>query len=549
MPDRTSKLDGLPARVAGLPARLAGRAAVEAASAVALLRAGAFGLEPPQRLLRVLLDFQRHGPAGAALSFACQRYPGRAAILDERGSLTFAELDERSTRLAAALRERGFTDGDSIGILCRNHRGMFDALFAAAKLGARTVLLNTDFAGPQLADVCQRERIDLLVHDEEFALGGYAPRLGAVLGWAEAGRTDSIESLLAGAGPVSRLDRPARGQRIVLLTSGTTGTPKGAAREFGTSLAIPGGYLSRIALRSQRTVLVAVPVFHAWGLLSAVIALGIGDTLVLRRRPDAAEVAECLQLHDCDALITVPIVLSRLLAELDGHPRDLPALRLVAVSGSALSPELVERCRRQLGEVLHNLYGSTEVAYASIATPADLAAAPGSVGRPPHGITVRILGEDDQPLPAGRTGRIFVGSSLQFGGYTGGGSKQRVGGLMATGDLGHLDSDGRLWIDGRDDEMIVSGGENVFPGEVEQLLADHPDVAEAAVVGVPDPDFGQRLRAFVVPAGGARLDAEQLRDYVKQHLARYKVPRDVEFLDALPRNPAGKVVKRELPHD
>jgi len=536
-----------------LPARLAARAGVETVSALALLRAGAVGLEPPHRLLRVLRDFQAHGPAGAALSFACRRQPDRTAIIDERGSISFAELDERSTRLAVALRQRGFADGDSLGILCRNHRGMFDALFAAAKLGARTVLLNTDFAGPQLAEVCRRERIDLLIHDQEFAanLGGDADlRRGTVLGWTESeDAPDSIESLLAGPAADGSLGRPARGQRIVLLTSGTTGAPKGAAREFGTSLAIPGGYLSRIALRSQQKVFLAVPAFHAWELLSAVIALGLSDTLVLRRRPDIAELADGLQRHDCDALITVPILLSRLLTELAERPRELPALRLVAVSGSALTPELVARCRRQLGEVLYNLYGSTEVAYASIATPADLAVAPGSVGRPPHGITVKILDADDRPVPAGQAGRIFVGSSMQFGGYTGGGSKQQVGKLMATGDLGHLDADGRLWIDGRDDEMIVSGGENVFPGEVEELLSAHPDIAEAAVVPVPDSEFGQRLRAFVVPAGEARLDAEQIRDYVKQHLARYKVPRDVRFLDALPRNPAGKVVKRELPED
>jgi fatty-acyl-CoA synthase len=541
-------------RIAGglgkLPAKLANRAGVEAVSALALLRAGAFGLEPPQRLLRVLAAFQAHGPAGAALSIACQRHPSRTAIIDERGSISFAELDGRAHRLAVALRGQGFRDGDSIGILCRNHRGMFDALFAAAKLGARTVLLNTDFAGPQLADVCQRERIDLLVHDEEFAdgLGQCSPRHGTVLAWTDADRPDSIEALLASTGAEARLRSPSRSQRIVLLTSGTTGAPKGAAREFGTSLAIPGGYLSKIALRSQQNVLIAVPVFHAWGLLSAVIALALADTLVLRRRPEIAELAECLQTYGCDALITVPILLSRLLTELAEHHRELPDLRLVAVSGSALTPELVERCRRQLGEVLYNLYGSTEVAYASIATPADLAAAPGSVGRPPYGTTVKILDENGRPLPAEQAGRIFVGSGLQFGGYTGGGSKQQVDGLMATGDVGHLDAAGRLWIDGRDDEMIVSGGENVFPGEVEELLSAHPDIAEAAVVPVPDADFGQRLRAFVVPAGG-ELDAEQVKAYVKQHLARHKVPRDVEFLDALPRNPAGKVVKRELPHD
>ncbi|HEU5268908.1 MAG TPA: AMP-binding protein [Jatrophihabitans sp.] len=546
MPDRLPR----PQELVRLPGRLAGRAGVETVSALALLRAGAVGLEPPHRLLQVLRDFQWYGPAGAALSFARRRQPSRTAIIDERGPVSFAELDDRSTRLAAALRRRGFVDGDSIGILCRNHRGLFDALFAAAKLGARTVLLNTDFAGPQLADVAGRERIDLLIQDEEFAAhSGYTPRLGVLLGWTDGEHPDSIESLLAGTAAGERPDRPERGQRIVLLTSGTTGAPKGAAREFGTSLAIPGGYLSRIALRSRRYVFVAVPVFHAWGLLSALIALALADTLVLRRRPEIGEVADCLQQYDCDALITVPILLSRLLTELAERPRRLPALRLVAVSGSALTPELVQRCRGQLGEVLYNLYGSTEVAYASIATPADLAAAPGSVGRPPYGITVKILDDDSQPVPAGESGRIFVGSGMQFGGYTGGGSKQQVGGLMATGDLGHLDADGRLWVDGRDDEMIVSGGENVFPGEVEELLSTHPQIAEAAVLPVPDADFGQRLRAFVVPANGARLDADQVRGYVKEHLARYKVPRDVRFLDALPRNPAGKVVKRELPED
>ncbi|MFL6163214.1 MAG: AMP-binding protein [Jatrophihabitantaceae bacterium] len=549
----------LAAQAAKLPAQLASRAGVETVSALALLRAGAFGIEPPQRLLHVLRAFRAHGPVAAALAIACQRHPTRTAIVDERGALSFAELDDRSARLATALRSRGFRDGDSLGIRCRNHRGMFDALFGAAKLGARTVLLNTDFAGPQLADVCQRERIDLLIQDEEFAadLGGYAPRHGTVLAWTEAeggaqlraraGGPPYIETLLAST--EASAHRPARGQRIVLLTSGTTGTPKGAAREFGTSLAIPGGYLSRIPLQSQQNVFLAVPVFHAWGLLSAVIALALADTLVLRRRPKIGEVADALHSFRCDTLITVPILLSRLLTELDEHPRELPALRLVAVSGSPLTPDLVERCHRQLGEVLYNLYGSTEVAYASIATPADLAAAPGSVGRPPYGTTVRILDDDGRSLPAGRTGRIFVGSNLRFGGYTGGGGKQQVGGLLATGDLGHLDTAGRLWIDGRDDEMIVSGGENVFPGEVEELLTGHPDIAEAAVLPVPDPDFGQRLRAFVVPTGNTGLDAEQVKAYVREHLARYKVPRDVRFLDALPRNPAGKVVKRELPHD
>jgi fatty-acyl-CoA synthase len=546
--------------VTGLPRRITQRASVEGISALALLRAGAFGIEPPQRLLRVLHTFQERGPAGAALAVATQRHGTRTAIIDERGCVSFQELDEQSGRLAAALLLHGQATitpeaGESIGILCRNHIGMFVALFAAAKLGARTVLLNTDFGAAQLADVCEREQVGLIVHDEEFeaAVAACRPARGTVLAWTDRPRADSIEALVESSRS-AKVPRPKYSQRIVLLTSGTTGTPKGAAREFGLSLAIPGGYLAKIPLRSQENVLIAVPVFHAWGLLSSLIALGLADTLVLQRRTTTAELADQLQRFGCDTLITVPILLSRLLRELERAPRELAALRVVAVSGSALSPDLARRAREALGEVLYNLYGSTEVAYATIATPADLAAAPGSAGRPPPGTSVRILDGRGKNLPRGRSGRIFVGSTLQFGGYTGGGGKERVGGLMSTGDVGHLDRQGRLWIEGRDDDMIVSGGENVFPGEVENLLNAHPGIAEAAVAGVQDAEFGSRLRAFVVAETGASLDGAPLDEdavkaYVKAHLARYKVPREVRFVDTLPRNQAGKVVRHRLPRD
>jgi fatty-acyl-CoA synthase len=200
-----------------------------------------------------------------------------------------------------------------------------------------------------------------------------------------------------------------------------------------------------------------------------------------------------------------------------------------------------------LGDVLYNLYGSTEVAYATIATPRDLREAPGTVGRAPAGTTVKLFDEDGRPVPPGESGRIFVGSSMQFEGYTGGGSKEVREGLMATGDIGHFDPAGRLFVDGRDDDMIVSGGENVFPGEVEDLLGGLDGVREATVVGVDDEKYGKRLRAYVVKDDGAALTADDVKSYVKSNLARYKVPRDVVFVDGLPRNPAGKVVKRELP--
>jgi fatty-acyl-CoA synthase len=528
------------------------RAGSEAGYAVTLLQARGPGvvLTPPHRLLGTLRALEAFGPAGGAISLAAASYGDRAAIVDELGSVSFADLDRRSNALANALRAKGFKPKEGLGILCRNHRHLFEAIFAGAKLGARTLLLNTDFAGPQLADVCDREDVHALIHDEEFTKVADAvePSGGKYVAWHDGDTTDdTLEGLIKSA-DTSRPPRPSAKQKIILLTSGTTGTPKGAPRDMALSLALPGGYLSKIPLRSGRTVVLAAPAFHAWGLLSSMLALGLGNTLVITRKATPDWTLDAMDEHKADGLITVPILLSRLMdvGEDKIRDRDLAALRVIAVSGSALSPELATRTMDLLGDVVYNLYGSTEVAYATIATPEDLRAAPGTVGRPPYGTTIKLLDPAGHEVTAGETGRIFVGNSIQFEGYTGGGNKEQVAGLMSTGDVGHFDPDGRLFVDGRDDDMIVSGGENVFPREIEELLATHESIVEAAVIGVEDPDFGARLRAFVVRKDEAGIDEEGVRDFVKANLARYKVPREVRFLDELPRNPAGKVVKRLL---
>jgi fatty-acyl-CoA synthase len=537
----------------GTARQLVRRAGHEAGFAVTLLQARGAGVAftPPHRFLGTLRDLEAYGPVGAALSLAAASHGDRPAIVDEVGPLTFRELDERSNALANALSARGFKARDGLGILARNHRGLFEGIFAGAKLGARTLLLNTDFAGPQLADVCEREDVQALIHDEEFAEVADAVDLsgGKYVAWHDGDTgADTLEGLIRSA-DASRPPRPSAKQRIVLLTSGTTGTPKGAPRDMALSLALPGGYLSKIPLRSGRTVVLAAPAFHAWGLLSSSIALGLGNTLVIARRATPSWTLDALEKQRADALITVPILLSRLLelGEDEIRSRDLGALRVIAVSGSALSVELATRTMDLLGDILYNLYGSTEVAYATIATPADMRAAPGTVGRPPQGTTIKLLDPDGNEVPQGESGRIFVGSTLQFEGYTGGGTKEVVGGLMSTGDVGHVDEAGRLFVDGRDDDMIVSGGENVFPAEVEELMGRHDGVAEVAVVGVDDEKFGKRLRAYVVKADGSDVDEQTLQDHVKRNLARYKVPREVVFIDEMPRNPAGKVIKRELP--
>ncbi len=334
----------------------------------------------------------------------------------------------------------------------------------------------------------------------------------------------------------------------MILTSGTTGAPKGASRKQPESLEPVASLFSKIPLRARQTTVIAAPMFHSWGFAHFTLALPLASTLVLRRRFDPEETLRAAAQSRATALVVVPVMLQRIMdlgPEVIGR-YDLGALRVIALSGSALPGELATRAMDAFGEVLYNLYGSTEVAWATIATPHDLRAAPGTAGRPPMGTVVKLLDEHGREVPKGASGRIFVANEMMFEGYTGGGGKEVISGLMSTGDVGHLDEEGRLFVDGRDDEMIVSGGENVFPREVEDLLSDHAEIQEAAVVGVPDEEFGQRLKAFVVPRNGTDLDEDAVKEYVRHNLARFKVPREVVFLAELPRNATGKILKRDL---
>jgi acyl-CoA synthetase (AMP-forming)/AMP-acid ligase II len=518
-----------------------------------LLGTGMIAPVRPDRAARSLIALRRWGPTpAAAYTGSAARFPDRAAIVDERGTLTFEEVHRRTNALASELRAAGISEGDGVAIMCRNHRGFIEATVACSKLGADALYLNTAFAGPQIADVMRREGPAGLIYDREFAElvreGGEGRR--RFVAWCdeeESCEDPLIEDLIA-RGNRARLTPPVEKGRVVILTSGTTGTPKGAARKQPDSLEPAAALFSKIPLKAREVTMIAAPMFHSWGFAHFTLALPLSSTLVLRRRFDPEDTLKAVAEHRASVLAVVPVMLQRImeLPEETIERYDTTSLRVIALSGSALPGELAIRAMDTFGDVLYNLYGSTEVAWATIATPTDLRAAPGTAGRPPMGTTVRLLDCEGREVPRGQSGRIFVANEMVFDGYTGGGGKEIVRGLMSTGDVGRLDEQGRLFVEGRDDEMIVSGGENVFPREVEDLLADHQDIEEAAVIGVEDPEFGQRLKAFVVPRNGKALSAEDVKEYVKNNLARYKVPREVEFLSELPRNATGKVLKREL---
>ncbi|HVU71819.1 MAG TPA: AMP-binding protein [Mycobacteriales bacterium] len=517
---------------------------------VTLTRAGMLNPLRPDQVVSTAQAMKLYGRnAAGAIAAAAKRFPDAPAIVDERGRISFAQLDASTNGIARGLADLGVDHTTTVGILCRNHRGFVQAAVAATKLGSRALCLNTDFAGPQLAAVIASEGVTALVHDEEFA-----PRVTAadfdgprVLAWVDADTQNASLDTLAAGHAQGPLPRPPDHGRVGILTSGTTGTPKGATRG-ATGLDPLAAMLERIPLHTRGTTVLPAPMFHVWGFAHFTLATALSSTLVLNRRFDAQWSLRAVEENRADLLAVVPVMLARILDAYDAAERkpSHASLKAIMVGGSQLGGTLASRTLQTLGDKLYNLYGSTEVAIGSVATPADLRAAPNTVGRAVRGVSLALLDADRKPVPPGEVGAIFVGSEMVFEGYTGGGGKEIVDGRAATGDVGHLDEAGRLFIDGRDDDMIVSGGENVFPAEVEDLLAAHPDITEASVVGVPDDEFGQRLAAFVVPRGGADLSEEQVREHVRGNLARYKVPRDVTFLEALPRNPAGKVLKREL---
>ena len=518
-----------------------------------LREAGILGAMRPDKALRIGSTFLRWGASPATgVATAAIHHPHEIAVIDERGSLTWERLHRRSNALAHSLAALGIGPGDGVGIMCRNHRGFLEATLAAAKLGASALYLNTMFAGPQLVEVTRREAPKALVYDEEFAglLDGVDDSVHRIVAWTdggEAGAEATLEQLI-GAGEDDDLRPPPDKPRFVILTSGTTGTPKGAQRSSPNGLFTLASLIDKIPYRSGETMMIAAPLFHSWGFSHFVVSLPTASTMVLRRRFDPEQTLRAVQRNRAEVLAAVPVMVQRILELPEETLRsyDLSSLRITSLSGSALPGELAIAWMDRFGDNIYNLYGSTEVAYATIATPEDLRAAPGTAGKPPRGTTIKLFDEDGREVPQGAVGRIFVGNDMTFEGYTGGGNKEAIDGLLSSGDVGHFDAEGRLFIDGRDDEMIVSGGENVFPREVEDLLADLDGVVEVAVIGVEDPQFGQRLKAFVVVRDGFELDAEQVTAHVKANLASFKAPREVEFLAELPRNATGKVLKREL---
>lgn len=523
---------------------------------VTFSRAGLLAPMRPDKYLRIAAAAAAEGgTTTTGIAMAAQRCGDRAAIIDEHGTCTYAELDRRCNALAAALQRLPGRTPRAIALMCRNHRGFIEALAAANRIGADVLLLNTSFAGPALAEVVAREGVDLIFYDEEFtaAVDLAVPAESGctrVVSWTDNEVPGLTADELINANTGLRPAKASRSGKLVMLTSGTTGTPKGARRSGrgGGGIADLQAIFDRIPWHTEETVVIAAPMFHAWGFSQLALALTMACTIATRRKFDPEATLALIEENGAAGLCVVPVMFDRIMALPDEVRSQYPctSLRFATASGSRMHPDVVTSFMDTFGDVVYNNYNATEAGMIALATPEDLRYSPDTAGRPAPGSEIRILDADFAEVPAGQTGQIFVRNSSQFDGYTGGDSKPFQDGFMASGDLGYFDSTGRLFVVGRDDEMIVSGGENVYPIETEKALINHVAVAEAAVIGVDDADYGQRLVAFVVLVPGTSASPDELKQHVRENLAGYKVPRDITIMDALPRNNTGKVLRREL---
>jgi acyl-CoA synthetase (AMP-forming)/AMP-acid ligase II len=442
-------------------------------------------------------------------------------------------------------------------VLCRNHRGFLEAFAVGTRLGHEVVFLNTEITESQLGRILERHSPDVLVHDEEYhdivEACGYDGR--RVLAWHEEDADDrlTLDSLAVGDGH-SRAPANHRSAKLTLLTSGTTGLAKGVSRGInlmGVAESAATG-MSVMKLKDGDVTAVSPPFFHALGFAMLLSTLSVGGTIVSHRRFDAEQLLNDIEEHQVTILTGVPLMLQRLLQAKEEHPeRDVSSIRVALTGASPIPPSTVAEFLEAFGPVLVNVYGSTETGIVSMATPEDLADEPSTLGRPGIGISVRILRDDRTVADPGERGTIFMRGGLMFDGYTEDGdstpdAKEVVDKHVNTGDMGHLDDQGRLYVDGRDDDMVVSGGENVFPLEVEQVLGEHSSVDEAVVVGIEHEEFGQVLRAYITTTSGEAPEDSELRDYLRERLEKFKVPKEFVVLDEFPRNATGKIVKSKL---
>lgn len=491
------------------------------------------GLISPNGFIRLLSAFASEGTnLMAILKFAARRNPNQIAVVDEREEITYENLYLQSQILARHLRTNfELSAGDKAAFLCRNNAGLIRALCAASRIGARIFLLNPEMSAEQFSALIERHKFDFLFYDRKAESLISSDRK---TNWKN--KSFVVNSDESFSDKIQTKIKRAFSGEIIVLTGGTTGLPKVAKRKASVLNFLNPFFalLTKLDLDEYKSVYIATPAYHGFGISAIIIAIILGMKMFFLARFDAEKACELIEKNKIETITVVPLMLQRML-HFDW--RKLQSLQRIISGGAALNPALAEETFEKLGDKLFNLYGTSEAGFSVIATPEELRKKPETIGRKIAGVDLKVFDENEREVAAGTIGKICIRSAWAI---------KSGKSWIETGDLGFQDENGFLFLRGRNDEMIVSGGENVYPIELENILVKHADIQQVAVIGISDNEFGQRLKAFIVSKPETKPTETEIRNWLETRVARFQMPKQIEFLDELPQTAIGKINKRKL---
>lgn len=490
---------------------------------------------------------------GESLRRNAYKYPAKVAVKDSKRATSYRELNERVNGIAQGLQNKGIGSGDPVALLIGNRIEHIEVLFALAKIGALAIPLDVKWRSIEIAStLCHLCPVALFLEPEAAPAYNEAKRQEALDSIKlEITVGDSVYESMAKAGSLKEPDAQVREEDdfIVMITSGTTGFPKGCLANHRTYVLICVNNAIEKGMGPHDVAILASPIYFSHGRNFSLTTIYFGGTLVLHERFDASRFLQAVEKEKVTYIGAVPTMCERFLEAPDLKQYDLRSLRCISITGSKLQPRTLEGLRIHLTPNIYRTYAATDCGQMAISTPRDLDYKPNAAGRPIWCVDLRIVDYAGSPVPLKETGEIICQSALATQGYyrnPEATAESFRDGWFYTGDLGYFDEEGFLYIVGRKKDMIKSGGISVYPDEIEAILYTHPDVAEAAVIGLPDTRWGEAVKAVIVLKNGATTNPDGLTQFCKERLAPYKVPKSVDIVNSIPRTDMGKVAKEKL---
>ncbi|MCO1600351.1 AMP-binding protein [Desulfosporosinus nitroreducens] len=474
----------------------------------------------------------------ALLSFAERIYASKTVLVDEDETLSYEQLWSQSERVSLVLKESyQLRSGQKVGFLCKNHVSLVKSIFAVSQLGADIYLLNTEMSLSQFNNFVVQHDFDFLVYDFELSskIEQSSYSKDRILSYHN--RLTAINTLLNTTGKTKLKSRRSSSSKIMILTGGTTGNPKAAAHKPSLLNYINPflTMLTRLKLINYNTVFIATPIYHGYGVAMLLLFIALGKKVVINNGFEVKKACTLIREHNVEVVTVVPLMVYKMLKH---NAEDLKSLSCIVSGGAELNPKLVIDIYNTLGEVVYNLYGTSEAGLNTIATPQDLLYSTKTVGKKIEGVHLKILDENKNEVNFGNVGQLCIKNKWSM--------RNSKSSWIETGDLGYRDCKGYYFLCGRVDDMVVSAGENVYPVEIEQALINHPQVEDAAVIGINDEGFGQRLKAYVLPKKNADLTEKELLEWLTYRIAKFQMPKEIAFVNHLPYTSLGKLDKKQL---